>query len=123
MNPVTGKAALRGNYAGRTINHQLRVLFGFYEWACSSNLGPLVNPVPAQRARGVRPNAQKIRWRISSGPFRLRRIHRASTRTGCRGLKATDLGAGSIDGKYLSVAIGMAGSDVTGVTYQRQSRQ
>jgi hypothetical protein len=32
-----------------------------------------------------------------------------STRPGRRGLKATDLGAGSIDGKYLSVAIGLAG--------------
>ncbi|WP_255450588.1 tyrosine-type recombinase/integrase [Skermania sp. ID1734] len=38
-------------YAARTINHQLSVLFGFYEYACAADLGPLVNPVPAQRSR------------------------------------------------------------------------
>jgi hypothetical protein len=37
-------------YASRTINHQLSVLFGFYEFACTVDLGPMVNPVPAQRA-------------------------------------------------------------------------
>lgn len=38
-------------YASRTINHQLSVLFSFYEWACADPDGPLVNPVPAQRSR------------------------------------------------------------------------
>jgi hypothetical protein len=52
VNPVTGKPVLAATYASRTINHQLSVLFGFYEWACSSDVGPLVNPVPAQRGRG-----------------------------------------------------------------------
>jgi integrase len=34
------------------------VLFGFYDHACAANLGPLVNPVPAQRTRGGgRPHA------------------------------------------------------------------
>ena len=55
VNPVTGKATLGSTYAARTINHQLSVLFGFYEWACASGLGPLMNPVPAQRHVGVRP--------------------------------------------------------------------
>ncbi len=52
VNPVTGKPVLAATYANRTINHQLTVLFGFYEWACSTDVGPLVNPVPAQRGRG-----------------------------------------------------------------------
>lgn len=51
VNPLTGKASLGTTYAARTINHQLSVLFGFYEWACAADLGPLVNPVPAQRTR------------------------------------------------------------------------
>ena len=58
VNAVTGKAELTTKYAPRTINHQLSVLFGFYEHACAADLGPLVNPVPAQRARnGGRPHA------------------------------------------------------------------
>lgn len=58
VNAVTGKTELSGKYAPRTINHQLSVLFGFYEHACAADLGPLVNPVPAQRARhGGRPHA------------------------------------------------------------------
>lgn len=52
VNPVTGKPVLAATYASRTINHQLSVLFGFYEWACSTDAGPLLNPVPAQRGRG-----------------------------------------------------------------------
>lgn len=58
LNPVTGRAVPGVKYAARTINHQLSVLFGFYEWACSSDAGPLLNPVPAQRSpRGGRMNA------------------------------------------------------------------
>jgi integrase/recombinase XerC len=49
---LTGKAELSAKYAARTINHQLSVLFGFYEHACAADLGPLINPVPAQRTRG-----------------------------------------------------------------------
>lgn len=52
VNPVTRKSVLPVRYASRTINHQLSVLFGFYEWACASDVGPLLNPVPAQRGRG-----------------------------------------------------------------------
>lgn len=51
MNAVTGKADLTTEYAARTINHQLSVLFGLYEHAGAADLGSLVNPVPAQRAR------------------------------------------------------------------------
>jgi hypothetical protein len=34
VNPVTGKPVLPVKYASRTMNHQLSVLFGFYEFAC-----------------------------------------------------------------------------------------
>lgn len=58
VNPVTGKPVLGLRYSSRTINHQLSALFGFYEWACAADAGPLVNPVPAQRGhRGERLNA------------------------------------------------------------------
>ena len=58
LNPVTGKAYPGARYAPRTINHQLTVLHGFYAFAVDFDLGPLVNPVPAQRARdGGRPHA------------------------------------------------------------------
>lgn len=49
LNPATGKRVPPATYAPRTINHQLSVLFGFYEWADIAGIGPLVNPVPAQR--------------------------------------------------------------------------
>lgn len=49
VNAVTGKTELSAHYASRTINHQLSVLRGFYEHAIVFDLGPLVNPVPAQR--------------------------------------------------------------------------
>lgn len=52
VNPRTGKPAAGRHYAARTINHQLSVLFGFYEHARAADLGPLINPVPAQRGRG-----------------------------------------------------------------------
>jgi integrase len=52
VNPRTGKPIPGRHYAARTINHQLSVLFGFYEHACAADLGPLVNPMPAQRGRG-----------------------------------------------------------------------
>jgi len=51
VNPRTGKQAPGRQYAARTINHQLSVLFGFYDHACAAGFGPLVNPVPAQRGR------------------------------------------------------------------------
>ena len=57
VNALTGKTELPVKYAARTINHQLSVLFGFYEHACAADLGPLVNPVPAQRDARRRPPA------------------------------------------------------------------
>lgn len=57
VNAVTGKPVLSASYAPRTVNHQLTVLFGFYEWAMTGGVGPLVNPVPAQRGRAGRLHA------------------------------------------------------------------
>jgi integrase/recombinase XerC len=60
QNPVTGKAYSGARYAPRTINHQLTALHGFYSFAVDWDLGPLVNPVPAQRGRdGGRPRAHQ----------------------------------------------------------------
>jgi hypothetical protein len=74
VNPITGKAVLPMKYASRTINHQLSVLFGFYEFACVVDLGPMVNPVPAQRA------AQGGRLYAHHNPMEDFVIHRRATR-------------------------------------------
>ncbi|MGH3465389.1 MAG: tyrosine-type recombinase/integrase [Kribbellaceae bacterium] len=52
VNFLTERPSPGVKYASRTINHQLSVLFGFYEWACALPDGPLANPVPSQRGRG-----------------------------------------------------------------------
>ncbi|MEW2508431.1 site-specific integrase [Amycolatopsis sp. NPDC047767] len=52
VNAITGKPNPAAGYAPRTINHQLTVLHGFYEFGLDADLGPLVNPVPMQRAPG-----------------------------------------------------------------------
>lgn len=49
VNPRTVKPTPGEQYAARTINHELSALFGFYQHACDADLGPLINPVPAQR--------------------------------------------------------------------------
>ncbi|MDP8930864.1 MAG: site-specific integrase, partial [Actinomycetota bacterium] len=41
----------RVGFAPRTINHQLAVLSGFYDFAIQAGTGPLVNPVPAMGRR------------------------------------------------------------------------
>lgn len=56
-NNVTKKAAPRTTFAARTINHQLSVLWSFYDFACETDLGPIVNPVPAQRGSHGRVHA------------------------------------------------------------------
>jgi integrase len=52
INPVTGKRTLSEGYAPATINHALSAARMFYEYHLMTGLGPLVNPVPAQRGRG-----------------------------------------------------------------------
>lgn len=88
-------------FSARTINHQLSVLFGFYEHACAADLGPLVNPVPAQRTRGGgRPHAHHNPMEEFS--TRHRGSYRQKTpRPAWRGLSddaaAALFGAGGID--------------------------
>lgn len=57
VNVVTGRASPGIGFAPRTINHQLSVLASFYDFALDADLGPLVNPVPAQRSNRGRANA------------------------------------------------------------------
>jgi site-specific recombinase XerD len=52
INTVTGKRALSHGYAPATINHALAAIRMYYEYHLETGLGPLVNPVPAQRGRG-----------------------------------------------------------------------
>lgn len=58
-NGVTRKPAPRVAFAPRTINHQLSVLWSFYDFAYETDLGPLVNPVPAQRGTHGRAHAHQ----------------------------------------------------------------
>jgi integrase len=51
VNPLTGKAEPRLGYAPATINHALTVISGFYEYHLHFGRGPLLNPVPASKAR------------------------------------------------------------------------
>ena len=52
VNTVTGKRTLSEGYAPATINHALSAVRMFYEYHLMTGLGPLINPVPAQRGRG-----------------------------------------------------------------------
>ncbi|WP_307106347.1 tyrosine-type recombinase/integrase [Arthrobacter globiformis] len=56
-NVVTRKRGPGMTFSPNSINHQLTVLSSFYDFALEMNLGPLVNPVPRQRAAGSRVNA------------------------------------------------------------------
>jgi integrase len=51
-NPVTGKPYLGDGYAARTIRHSNAVLRAFYDFWIAEGRGPLVNPVPRERAAG-----------------------------------------------------------------------
>ncbi|MFC8532071.1 tyrosine-type recombinase/integrase [Nocardia sp. NPDC057227] len=51
VNPVTGKASLSLGYASATINHSLSAVRMFYDYHLLTGAGPVVNPVPQQRAR------------------------------------------------------------------------
>jgi Phage integrase, N-terminal SAM-like domain len=75
VNLLTGKAAPNVRYAARTINHQLSVLFGFYEWACALPDGPFANPVPSQRGRGQ----DRSRLHAHHNPMEDFVVHRRAT--------------------------------------------
>jgi integrase len=50
-NPTTGKPLLRAGYAPATIAHNLSAVHGFYAFHMHFGRGPLLNPVPENRAR------------------------------------------------------------------------
>ncbi|WP_338120151.1 tyrosine-type recombinase/integrase [Streptomyces agglomeratus] len=51
VNPKTGKPRLRAGYAPATIAHNLTVVHGFYSFHMHFGRGPVLNPVPENRAR------------------------------------------------------------------------
>lgn len=57
INPVTRKRNLDDGYTARTVRHSNAVLRSFYDYWLELGQGPLVNPVPVERAAGRRPNA------------------------------------------------------------------
>jgi integrase/recombinase XerD len=57
VNPVTRKRHLDDGYQPRTVRHGNAVLRTFYDYWIERGEGPLVNPVPLDRARGSRPGA------------------------------------------------------------------
>lgn len=56
-NPVTGKPSPGRGYAAATAAHSESVLRGFYEFHREAGSGPMVNPFPLVRGRGVRAHA------------------------------------------------------------------
>ncbi len=57
INPVTRKRNLDDRYTARTVRHSNAVLRSFYDYWLEVGEGPLVNPVPVERAAGRRANA------------------------------------------------------------------
>ena len=51
VNPKTGKPLLGAGYAPATIAHNLSVVYGFYAFHMHFGRGPVLNPVPENRAR------------------------------------------------------------------------
>ena len=58
-NPVTGKPSPGSGYAATTAAHSESVLRGFYEFHREAGSGPMVNPFPLARGRGVRAHAHR----------------------------------------------------------------
>jgi site-specific recombinase XerD len=58
-NAVTGKLSPGRGYAGATAAHSESVLRGFYEFHREAGSGPMVNPFPLVRGRGVRAHAHR----------------------------------------------------------------
>lgn len=53
VNIKTGKRSLAKGYAPTGINHTLSVVSGFYSFHAEHSRGPLVSPVPVNRARAI----------------------------------------------------------------------
>jgi integrase len=58
-NPVTGKPSAGRGYSVATAAHSESVLRGFYEFHRDAGSGPMVNPFPLVRGRGVRAHAHR----------------------------------------------------------------
>jgi integrase/recombinase XerD len=54
VNPITRKRYQGDEYQPSTIVHSNAVVHGFYDFCIERGAGPVVNPVPHQRARGER---------------------------------------------------------------------
>lgn len=81
VNGATGKPYLVGNYSRGTINRMLSSVSGFYEFAMTADLGPLVNPVPKSRAQLTREDAHRSPMnpprRGRRAPYRQKVVERA----------------------------------------------
>ena len=84
VNPVTRKRYPGDQYQVSTIGHGNAVLHGFYEFWIEQGAGPLVNPVPRERARGGRAHAHhnpmepfRAEGRLRYNPRRPKRRPRA----------------------------------------------
>lgn len=72
INQRTGKPEPAAGYAPATIAHALTVVFGFYEFHLHFGRGPLVNPVPENKARrAALAHRSPLEQR---GPFRRARL-------------------------------------------------
>jgi integrase len=83
-NPVTGKPSPGLGYASATAAHSESVLRGFYEFHREAGGGPMVNPFPLVRGRGVRAHAHRSpmepRRDERSGLYRPRQVMRLPRR-------------------------------------------
>jgi len=86
VNPITRKAYLGDGYALRTIRHNNAVVRAFYEFFGERGEGPLLNPMPRERAGGMRAGAHHnpmqpfgFEGRLRYNPKAPRRRRRALT--------------------------------------------
>ncbi|WP_435593859.1 tyrosine-type recombinase/integrase [Nocardia sp. bgisy118] len=80
VNPVTGKRTLSEGYAASTINHSLSAVKMFYDYHLLTGFGPVVNPVPLQRSRGL-DRAGSHRSPVEPAPLNGRAPYRQRIRT------------------------------------------
>lgn len=73
VNQVTGKRYLNDHFAARTIRHSNAVIASFYDYWSGWGVGPVVNPVARERARGGgRPGAHHNPMEVHRAEGRLR---------------------------------------------------
>ena len=84
VNPITRKQSPGDGYAVRTVRHNNAVVRSFYEFFLERGEGPLLNPMPRDRAAGRRPQAHRnpmerfaVEGRLRYNPKSPRRQRRA----------------------------------------------